>query len=143
MKAQISLSPSPANCCTSDFPGKGTLPVLRSLAANGLGAQGGSERGCHISSERQEVEKSRGGSGAPLGSPPLAKPSELCSSRSWHGRKPSNFHPGDTERQRGAKSWKSKGCDPRGLLEIPPFCSLSEAELILPHFALWLMARLL
>lgn len=44
-------------------------------------------------------------------------------------------------RQRG-RGEESAG-NPRGLLEMPSFCSLSEAELIFPHFALWLIARLL
>lgn len=37
----------------------------------------GSERGCHISSVRQEMEKSREGSGESLRSPPLAKPGAM------------------------------------------------------------------
>lgn len=91
MKAQISLSPSPANSCISDFPGKGTLPVLRSLAA-----QGGSERGCHISSVRQEAEKSR--SSPELSSPCQAFRAVQHQVMAWEETQ--QLHPGDTERSK-------------------------------------------
>lgn len=104
MKAQISLSPSPANSCTSDFPGKGTLPVPcsvpRSLAAKGLGAERWIREGLsHLICETGDGRVRRQLRSIPEVSSPCQGTRALQhQATAWEE---TQQHPGDTEMHKG------------------------------------------
>lgn len=150
-KTLLASSPTPA------LIGKDTLlvpwPALRSLAANGLRAQGWVwERLPHFI--LQACEKSAWWAGSTL------EGSSSCQAISCHAV-PGHQHQREgttetaivriqkytTESQSVSserrKCWKPKGCSPGGLLEISFLSSPSEAALIFPHSALQLIAQLL